>query len=595
VAEALDRGAPGAGARPPSPADSLAPPTEPEDRLEASRRRLLIYLMLFRLVVTSLVLGSSLLLAWLSDADMSSPSARLLSGIIVGTYTLTIVYALLLDRVSRLERLAYAQLCVDLILATLLVHITGGAQSAYTFFYPLAIIGAATLRLRVGSAVVAAAAVALFVAVSLAGWLELLPRPAGDPMFPSPQTGLELARSLGLNVAAFAAVALLAYNLGHQLQRTSAVLESERSVTADLRTLHADIVRSLSSGLLTIDTQGTVLTLNAFAAEILRCEEGRAAGQPVDRIMPGLMALTADLGERSSLRRQELAVARDEGPDLVLGVSISPLFDHRDRVLGRVVNFQDLSELRRIQKRYEQAQRLAVVGELAAGIAHEIRNPLASISGSLELLRTGPDADPETQALTDIVVREIDRLNGLITDLLDYTNPQPRELAEIDLRSLAAETVEMFSRDKSLEGVKPRLDDRATQEPVQIIADAGKLQQVLWNLLRNAGEVATERVRVRVEKADEGGAVLTVEDDGPGISVDPIERIFEPFFTTKSRGSGLGLATVQSIVHAHGGLIRAFNRDPGGCTFVVYLPPDARDVDSAADGPVTSNLARLAT
>ncbi len=560
---------------PGSPADSLAPPAEAPE-VVASQRRRLIYLMLFRVVVTSLVLGSTLFFAWLSDADMTSPSSRLLLGIIALTYALTIAYALLLDRVRRTANLAYAQLCADLVIATVLVHITGGAQSAYTFFYPLAIIGAATIRLRVGSALVAAAAVLLFVAVSLAGWAHLLPRPS-DPMFPGPDTGFELARSLGLNVAAFTAVALLAYNLGQQLQRTSAVLESERTITADLRTLHADIVRSLSSGLLTIDRSGYVLTLNGAGAEILNADRDAAPGAHVDRVMPGLSALAASLHDREGVRRRELVVEREDRPPLILGVTISPLFDHRDRVLGRVINFQDLTELRRIQARYEQAQRLAVVGGLAAGIAHEIRNPLASISGSLELLRTSPDADPDTHALTEIVTREVERLNDLITDLLDYTNPQPREVAEIDIGALTAETLEMFSRDHEFRDVRARLSDDASIRGPKIVADAGKLQQVLWNLLRNAGEAARREVIADVRAAEDGGAVVSIEDDGPGIADDHLERVFEPFFTTKSRGTGLGLATVQSIVSAHGGQIRAQNREQGGCRFVVELPPDARD------------------
>ncbi len=579
-----DTPAPGAGDGPPtSPGDSLAP--APADVDTANWRRRLAQLSLFRLVVISLVLGSSLFLAWLSDADMSTSSARLLLAIIITTYALTIAYALLIRHTRHLRRLAQAQLCIDLAIATLLVHITGGAGSAYTFFYPLAIIGAATLQMRSGTLLTAAAAVLLFSGVSLAGASGVLPAPPGDPMFPGPPGGLDLARALGLNVAAFIAVAILATSLGNQLQRASAVIQSERSATADLRTLHADIIRSLSSGLVTVDRDGTVLTCNATAGDILGLDPDRAPGHPVDRLMPGLGALIASIGARERLRRGELEIPRDGGADLALGVTVSPLFDRLERVVGRVVNFQDLTELRRVQARYEQARRLAVVGSLAAGIAHEIRNPLASISGSLELLRTSEGSDPETQTLTDIVTREVERLNDLVTDLLDYTNPEPRELAEIQLGALAVETLRLFRRDKSLPPASVEMRDDASCEGPRVVGDAGKLQQILWNLLRNAVQAAASgggHVTLYVG-AEDDEAVIAVEDDGPGIAEEHIDRIFDPFFTTKSRGSGLGLATVQSVVNACGGHIRADNRDTRGCAVVIRLPLREPD-DHAAQG-----------
>jgi two-component system sensor histidine kinase PilS (NtrC family) len=234
-----------------------------------------------------------------------------------------------------------------------------------------------------------------------------------------------------------------------------------------------------------------------------------------------------------------------------------------------VVNFQDLTELRKMEKSVRQAERLAVLGGLAAGVAHEIRNPLASISGSIELLHQMPQADEDSRALMSIVLREIDRLNGLLTDLLDYANPRPIKLAPLDLVELVRDTVRVFENDPNLAGVDVVLvgDDRL--RPVPMTGDAAKLRQVLWNLLRNAAEAGgTVEVEVVPREVD---VEIRVRDDGPGISAEHRSRIFEPFFTTKARGSGLGLATVHSLVTDHRGTITFESHDSGTC-FTVRLP-----------------------
>lgn len=267
---------------------------------------------------------------------------------------------------------------------------------------------------------------------------------------------------------------------------------------------------------------------------------------------------------------------RPDGAVRRLGVSAMPLSDHTGHVIGRVIHFQDLTELRRMEVAVQRSERLASIGRLAAGVAHEIRNPLASISGSVEILRTLPEADDDTKKLIDITVREVDRLNELITALLEYARPPNKERSTISLSEQVEEVFRSFEfgiKDKPIElhsEIEPDLFVRGS---------TGQLRQVLWNLLRNADESMPEGGKLTVvlgpEELTAGGheALLSVADTGVGISSEDQERIFEPFFTKgKKAGTGLGLATVARAVEDHDGTIEVQSTPGRGTTFTVRIP-----------------------
>jgi two-component system sensor histidine kinase PilS (NtrC family) len=362
-------------------------------------------------------------------------------------------------------------------------------------------------------------------------------------------------RTLGIDLATLVGVGALSLIFGDQLQRGAETLATTRRAAADLLSLHQDIVRSLSSGLVTTAPDGTVLTLNQAAAEILGTTVASVVGKPIEQIMPGL---TAD-----AVRRADLVIG-----DVTLGVTVSPLVDVHDQVIGRVVNFQDLTDLRRLEEHMQRAQRLATVGQLAAGVAHEIRNPLASISGSIELLRTAPQASEDDRTLMAIVNREILRLNALIDDLLDYANPKPLQRVDIDGAVLIDETLQVAKGDPVFAEIEVAAD---IARPLPLTADPSKLRQVLWNLLRNAADSGGKHVQVTA--AVEGDRVeICFADDGAGIPEDQVARIFDPFFTTKRRGTGLGLATCHGIVADHGGRIDVETTVGKGTKMIVSLP-----------------------
>ncbi|MEM9489549.1 MAG: ATP-binding protein, partial [Myxococcota bacterium] len=358
-------------------------------------------------------------------------------------------------------------------------------------------------------------------------------------------------------------------------------------------------------GLITIDEFDCVLTINRAACATLGVTPEQAKGQPMLTLSPTLDQFLRTLdepgaivGEELRLRRAELLSDEPDDTYLILGVSVSPLRNNRDQVIGRVINVQDLTQIRAMEANMRKAERLAVVGTLAAGVAHEIRNPLAAISGSIELLRADPRTDEDGRALMDIVTREVDRLNTLITDLLDYTNPQPRQLLRFDVRELLRETLTVFEQDRSYGHITVTLDDRTDEQAVFVRADPSRIRQVLWNLLRNAATAARSRVTIELARGP-SQVTVAVADDGSGIDPENLPRVFDPFFTTKARGSGLGLATCHSIITEHGGEIRVTSTLGQGSRFAVELPLDraAATTDEAtedATGDTTGKSASVA-
>jgi len=290
--------------------------------------------------------------------------------------------------------------------------------------------------------------------------------------------------------------------------------------------------------------------------------------QPIDTLMPGLAAMLTE--SKGELERADLTI-KAGSQELSIGVTVSPLRDVRDQMLGRVVNFQDLTELRRLEQQHLRSERLVTVGQLAAGIAHEIRNPLASISGSIELLKQTPQTSEEDRTLMTIVHREITRLNVLIGDLLDYANPRPPQAVDFDLGILIEETLQVARGDQAFAEVDVSAE---VAKPLALHADPAKLRQVLWNLLRNAADAAaTGGKHVTITARDDvSGVTVTVADDGAGIARKHIARIFDPFFTTKSKGTGLGLAMCHAIVSEHGGRIEVESDVGKGTKMVVRLP-----------------------
>jgi two-component system sensor histidine kinase PilS (NtrC family) len=320
--------------------------------------------------------------------------------------------------------------------------------------------------------------------------------------------------------------------------------------------------------------EGAITSINEAACEILGISQPTALGRPLASRIPGLSSALEEAGPVGSVRRMEVDAILPEGSVRRLGVSATPLSDHTGQVIGRVIHFQDLTELRRMQIAVERSARLASIGRLAAGIAHEIRNPLASISGSVEVLRSLPGADNESRQLIDIAVREVERLDRLITDLLDYARPRTEERQTLDLGELASEIAKAFEQEK-----RKDITIVVKAEPgVAIEGASSQIRQILWNLIHNSADAMPSGGSVRISVAREektGGGqegALSVTDTGIGIPKEDLDRIFEPFFSRKAGGTGLGLATVARIVEDHRGTIDTISQVGRGTTFTLRFP-----------------------
>ncbi len=541
---------------------------------ESDLRRRLTYLMLFRVLLISLVLGATTLLYWLDDAELGETNSKVLYGIIVSTYVLTLIYAKLLKDTREHNRLATWQVIGDLVIATVLMHATGGVLSAYTFFFPLAIIGSAVVLKRRGAVIVAMASTVLFAIVSYLGWIDVLPTFAGQRILPTDPNSIEFGRAMALNVAAIVGVGTMAVQLASQLQKSSASVEEHRSVAADILASHENIIRCLTSGLITVDANSKVINANAAAMEILGREAKANLGGSLNDLSAELAALVAGSPTDKEAIQGEVVHVNESGAKRILGVSLSPLVDHSANIVGRIVNFQDLTEVRALEEKIKRAERLTVIGTLAAGIAHEIRNPLASISGSIELLSSSPQADEESTTLMEIVTREVKRLNAMITDLLAYANPRSPNMMEIDLRVLIRETLRVFEHDTEFSEVSATFDGDTESKSLSLEADPELLRQAIWNMLRNGAEAAMQggkEVWVTAEGKEEH-ALIRFRDSGPGIAEEYVAKVFDPFFTTKARGTGLGLAMVHGTVTDHGGTITVESETGKGTTFELRLP-----------------------
>ena len=548
--------------------DHADAPATPEIARRLLSRRL-SYIMLVRVILFTLILGGTVVLnlVWGTPEELGGPYVTFLFVFIAAIYVLNITYGLMLRWVTSLRGLAVAQLAGDLLTSAILVHFTGGADSAFVLFFLLTPIAAAVALSRKTAMLMAAAAALVFILVALLGFARWLPPLPGQVQLPYEITAGALGRSLLINSSAMVAVAVLAGYLAEQLRFAAERVEVQQAHIDDLATLNIDIIRCLTSGLITVSNEGRVIAINRAAGEILGLPHSQAVGRQLGSFCPELAAAANDpAGER----RIEVEIQRGRDTHL-LGTSVSPLTDHLNRIRGRIINFQDLTQIRRMEQTVKRSEHLASLGRMAAAIAHEIRNPLASISGSLELLQAEEGARQDNPKLMEIALREIERLNQLITSFLDYARPAPPQLVLLDL-GLELPMLAEGMTDLPPDGQTPEVVVE-TEPELWVRADRDRLRAILWNLVRNAWEAGErDQITIRATSGAQAHVVLEVVDHANGIPDSDLDHIFEPFFTTKEKGTGLGLATVHRMVQDNNGTIRVKSKLGEGTSFIVTLP-----------------------
>lgn len=549
------------------------------------REKLEVVTFVRALLVTFLLIVVVVLNADRPDV-FAQPAYAAILYLIVGTYVATVVFAVWLRWGESHTGLAYTQFVGDSILASGFILLVGGSESPFFFLFFLCMISSAFTIGRNGALFSASA-------VSVAYTLTNLSQVADLPVLSQLTVllGLRIAPpdySVAIHIAAFYTVAILAGQLADRLGQVDTELELRWTDIRRLRALNRNILNSISMGLCTLDLEDRIISFNQGAAHILGLQPHQVLSRNCAEVLPAFaQALERSrASSRSQERAIEVSIPRPDNTIRHLDVALTWLLDETGRLEGSILSFKDITEVRQLERIVKRQERMAAIGKLSAAIAHEIRNPLASISGSIQMLETPKKTDEKRQKrLMGIVVREVDRLNLLLEEFLEYAHPRPPTGVRINLRRLANETVELLRADTehahSLEFDLPNRD-----APIMAYCDADKIRQVFWNLARNAAEAMNGRGTLRITmdvlpgEANSGPRVeIVFTDTGSGITPEVQERLFEPFFTTKSHGTGLGLATVHRIVELHGGMIWAEDAEAKkGAEFHVVLPMDERRI-----------------
>ena len=540
-------------------------------------------LLLVRTVITFALLTSVV------SVQFRSPELLLTGGFQLLYFAVMFSYGWLLLRYAAWgsrELPTYAvglQAAADVAFISIVVFATGLYDSIFSFMYVVVILLGSLERYFKGAlawSLLSSAAYSVLLYLQMRGIIV----PPGPE--PSVVTWYSFVRSAVTHSTGFLLTGILSGLLGEDIRRGKQRVQDRDDVIQKLETFHKNVIDNIPSGILTTDTKGRVNLVNDTACAILGTEREAVSGKPVDEVLRGIGG--SEGREDSRVPRPEIRFVRADGAEIFLGFSASPMKDAEGKGIGRVVIFQDLTPIKQMEERVRIADRLAGVGELAAGLAHEIRNPLASIAGSSQLLRESPAIPGEADTLLEIIERESKRLNGLISDFLAYAGPSDRNLGTVRLADLLREVAEAIRAGEGRE--KGVVIELPPMKAMVVEGDPEQLRQVVWNLVRNAVQATPPGGRIVVdafEQIRQGDryAVATVSDSGAGIAPKDLGKIFNPFFTTKEGGTGLGLSISQRIVHNHRGFIEVRSTPGKGSTFSVFLParqdaPDGENGDA---------------
>jgi two-component system sensor histidine kinase PilS (NtrC family) len=498
-------------------------------------------------------------------------------------YLLTGVSAFIFKYIRRPVLFSYLQIMGDIVFITGILQITGGIESPFIFLYFLSIISGSILRYQQGSLVAALLSGLSYAILFYANTVGITGYHFGNPVVNlSPPV---YYRSF-LNLFSFFVIAFLSNQLARRLKKAGEEIQQREDSIEDLEVLHENIVQSVTSGLITTDLTGKITSANSSSEKILEISTEEILQSNLEELFPYSKVheyLTEDaLKEEEESSRFEITYINPRSQEIILGMTLSLLRNKRGERTGFICTFQNLTEIKALEEKMRQKEQLAMIGELAAGIAHEIRNPLASMSGSIQVLQNELKLDKENQKLMGIIIKETDRLNTLIGNFLMYARPRPLDCQSSRIKELVDETVTLLKNNNRATNFIHFETD--VEDDAEALVDSMAMRQVLWNLATNAIEAMPEggalsfSVRkVTHRNSSNGGnssgfVRVTVTDTGSGIHPEIQSKLFFPFHTMKEGGSGLGLAIVHQLVQQHGGWIDVVNHPGKGAAFHLYLP-----------------------
>ncbi len=547
--------------------------------------------MLGRIIIITLLLAIALLFQISEKKYFFLPLTSSFYYFIGLFYLVTIAYALLLKRWKALSHFAALQIVVDHLFIIALIYFTGGKESFFPIAYIFSIIGTSMIFYKRGALLSASLSSFLFgllLLLQLHHWINPLGQP---PLYDASQIFYVLI----VYMAAFYIVALLSSAISEELKKKKKELIQKQVDYNQLETFNRNIIQSLDSGLLTIDLSGKINFLNRTGEKILGRSGENLKGTFIEDLVPKINRVIEQGGKKASepssdYQRYETLLTNQEGRKIYLGFSISPLTDPEGSLIGHTLIFQDITKFKELEEQMKRVDKMAAVGVLAAGMAHEIRNPLASLSGSIQLLKSELILDDHQQHLMDITLRESERLNALITDFLLFAHPPQTRKMPYPIGRILEETLDLLIHSPSFHpGI--RISRPVFHEEIRASIDTDQMRQVFWNLLMNATQSMSNGGEIRVQLGTgngEGSAFvsfsppfrgkdwikISIVDSGKGIAPEEKEKIFEPFFTTKENGTGLGLSIVHKIIENHHGFIKVDSELGRGSTFTIFLPAE---------------------
>src|SRR5262245_3563039 len=537
-------------------------------------RRNLLWLIAGRAAVLTVLLGSGFAMVQMDAPGLSFPIDPFFAFIGL-TYALTLLWILTLRWVNRHPWLIDVQVACDALIVSAIVHLTGGVSSYLSSLYTLPIIAASTVQSSRGGLMVSVLSSILYTGLVIAQYQRVpLPLILIDPL---PATRFAVL-TVGLNVFGFMAVGGLSGYLAEGLRRSAQQLAETSTQLADLQAFNQHVIDSLKSGLATCDMKGRLLTFNRAAEAITGYMSSQVVWRPVTEALQlpeALQALFEPGAPSPSLPRYEYQYTRPDGRQIEIGMSTVPLITPRGES-GFIFTFLDVTELKKKDREARVQQRLAAVGEMAAGIAHEIRNPLASMSGSIQILRDELSLTPEQSQLMDIVLRESDRLNETIRGFLSFAKPQRNAVTEFDVRRVVTDAARLLENNAEVTDQHEIVVD-VPETPVKLRADEAQIRQIVWNLATNGLRAMPSGGRLRLAAhadAETGEVVVGVHDEGVGIASEEMDNIFQPFRGGFAKGTGLGLSIVHRIASDYGGEVRVTSEKGKGTSIEVALPAE---------------------
>ena len=567
---------------------------EPNSNISFESRRKILKnvkgIMLLRITILTLFLTITFVFQVLRKESFFIPMTNNFYYFIGFFYLVTIFYARYLKKVKDLQQFVFFQMVIDHLFIAFLIYFTGGKESYFPIAYFFTIIGSSITFYKRGaffSASFSTLLYGLILLFQLHRWIN----PLGQSPF---YEASQIFYSLIIYMAAFYIVAFLSSYVSEELKRKKTELVQKQSDYNQLEAFNRNIIQSLDSSLLTIDLDGKINFLNRTAEKILNLNGDVAKELSIYDFFPKINTVIEEVTKKvlnpvSDYQRYETPFLNHEGKKIYLGFSISSLTDANGSLIGHTLIFQDITRFKEMEEQVKRLDKMSAINQLAAGMAHEIRNPLASLSGSIQMLKSELTLDQHHRRLMDIILRESERLNALVTDFLLFAQPPKTNKTVWEMGNLIQETIDLFVNSPEYhEGIK--IVRPQPREKIQARVDPGQMKQVFWNLLINAGQAMLGKGRLIIRLEKEGHPLpatnsshilsrevkdwvkVSITDSGTGIPLQEKEKIFEPFYTTKDKGTGLGLSIVHKIIENHEGVIKVESEVGKGSTFTVLLP-----------------------